>query len=287
MKIFITGGSGFIGKHVVNKLAKEGHSLMLLIRNKVQSDYPLIRGDLSDISLWYKKLSAFAPECAIHLAWEGIPDYSSNISITNLVNGLRLYQALVKIGCKNILTTGSCFEYGNAQGRISEEYICSQDINSFAAAKRALYSIGSKISEESETKFLWARLFYVYGPGQRNEALIPSIIHSLQAGILPELKNPLSIHDYIYVKDVADAIIRLLLKGKNSGIYNIASGKTVTVRQIMQIIAKKYGINLPLKQSFVHINSFYGNTEKINKETGWFVQTSLQQGINETIKYYE
>ena len=84
MRIFITGGTGFIGRHVVEKLQSEGHDLLILShRPKIATSLfgtlkkvTLVKGGLSNINNWKNKVKLFKPKAAIHMAWEGIPDYS-------------------------------------------------------------------------------------------------------------------------------------------------------------------------------------------------------------------
>ena len=78
MKIFITGGSGFIGSHLVPKLLTRKHKLLLLSRKRsgrVGKSPSSIKGDLKNINGWKNKLKKFRPDAVIHLAWEGLENY--------------------------------------------------------------------------------------------------------------------------------------------------------------------------------------------------------------------
>jgi len=207
MRIFITGGTGFIGKEVVNLLGNQ--TLMLSKR-------------LSNIKDWEDELIEFDPEVCIHMAWEGIPDYSKKQSLINLDYGINLYRSISKTNCKKIITTGSCWEYNDTR-------------NPFIDSKDLLYRYGKYMFPGT---FIWTRLFYVYGVNQKEDSLIPSVVSSLNSEEAPKIKSPNSYHDFVNVKDVAKAIVDLIYVDE-SGIYDIGSGH---LTQVKDIVANIYNI---------------------------------------------
>ena len=217
MRIFLTGATGFIGRYVLKHLEKEGYNILLLTRTSKENIFSIVKtkkvdivsGNLSDINKWEDKLKQFKPEATIHLAWEGIPDYGVKTSIKNLKYGLNLFEELADLGCKKIICTGSCWEYGQNQGKISED-LPVKSSNAFTTAKNALHLLGREIAKENNMQFIWTRLFYVYGPGQRGNSLIPYIIKCLEEGKEIRIKTPSARNDFIYVEDVAKAIVAIL-----------------------------------------------------------------------------
>jgi len=85
MKIFITGGTGFIGKPTVSNLKNKGHDLLVLSRKSHKSAKSLkfVKGDLNDAS-WQSKVKRFKPDACIHLAWQDLPNYGAQASVRNL-----------------------------------------------------------------------------------------------------------------------------------------------------------------------------------------------------------
>jgi nucleoside-diphosphate-sugar epimerase len=278
MRIFITGGTGFIGSHLVTKLEKTKHEIFVL------------RKRLGDIKKWQSEVAHFKPQVAIHLAWEGIPDFSAVMSIKNLQYGLDLFRMLARIGCQRIITVGSCWEYGTHQWKLNEE-MAVRPFNAFTAAKNALHWLGQEIAKESKVQFIWARLFYVYGPGQKKQSLIPYIIDCAQRGIKPEIKTPKVKNDFIYIEDVIKALICLIEKNGENSIYNVGSGKATSIEKIIQIIYDKLQKKISFPKSFNQSNKgtitdFWADISRMKKDFGWAPQTQLSQGIQKTIKYY-
>lgn len=290
MKIFITGGSGFIGKFVVNKL--KGHELLILTHNKkipkISGKVNLIQGGLGNLTHWKKEIEKFKPEATIHIAWEGIPDYGIETSLKNLYAGLDLYKLLADINCKQIITTGSCWEYGGQNGKLSEKVLV-KPFNAFTAAKNSLNFLGQEIAKEKNINFIWTRLFYIYGPGQKEQSLIPYLINCAKMGKIPEIKNPNAENDFVYVEDVANALSKILLNCKESTTFNIGSGKLTSVQKIIDTIFKEFGGVKQFRKKEAKqtdsLSSFYADISKIKKELGWKPTTNIEQGIKRTMAY--
>ncbi len=288
MNIFITGGSGFIGRPLIKMLEKKGHSLLILSRGSA-ADFPIklgtksrvFSGDLSAPESLQKALEEFSPEAAIHLAWEGLPDYGPAMSIKNLNQGLALTKLLGQAGCKKMIVAGSCFEYGPQKGKLSEKSPLLP-MNAFSAAKKSLHLLGAEIAKETGMQFIWTRFFYVYGPGQRAASLIPSLIASMRAGKEPQVKNPLGGNDFIFVDDVARALVLLAEKNVEApeATYNVGSGK---ITGVQEVIAAVYG-SKPVKMK-KKPEGFFADISKIKKGAGWKPETAFQEGIRKMIDY--
>lgn len=298
MRVFLTGGTGFIGRYVVKHLEKEGSNILLLTPVSKENIFSVIKskkvdivsGDLSDIDRWETKLKQFKPDTTIHLAWEGIPDYGVKTSIKNLKYGLNLFEELAEIGCKKIICTGSCWEYGQNQGKISEDSPIKSS-NAFTAAKNALHCLGREIARENNIQFIWTRLFYVYGPGQRGKSLIPYIIKYIKEGKKPKIKTPSARNDFIYVEDVAKAIVAILKKCNRSTVYNIGSGYSTSIQDIFKIVYSKLNLqhklkNEPFNTENICSDNFWADISKIKKEIGWKPKTIIKEGIHKTVLYY-
>jgi nucleoside-diphosphate-sugar epimerase len=256
MKIFITGGTGFIGKYVVEELKKNKNNELFLLAK-----------DLKNIKDWGKEVKDFGPEFAIHLAWEGLPDYGAKNSIKNLNYGLNLMDLLAESGCKNVLMAGSCWEN------------LPQPFNAFSAAKIALSQLAREISEENQMNFIWARFFFVYGLGQRETSLIPYLLKCKREGLRPEIKNPSVKNDFIYVGDIARAIAMIIDKKPKSAVYDIGSGKLTTAGEV----AKMLFSDLEFSSSQISIqDNPQADISKI-KELGWEPQMTIKDYIKSMI----
>ena len=292
MRIFITGGTGFIGKFVVKSLQKSNHQLLVLTSRKSHAsvlvgskNLQVVAGNLARLKPLESVLRKFRPEVAIHLAWEGIPDYGVEQSKQNLLYGLNLIELLGQVGCKIFIGAGSCWEYGTTAGKISETVV-PRPSNPFTAAKLALQLFGEQIAVKYDMKFVWMRFFYVYGPGQKPASLVPSLINSALKGMAPEIKNPYGGNDFVYIEDVATALVRVVQKSRAIpvGIYNVGSGYLTGVQHIADVVMKTCGVEF--KPTKAKPKGFHADISKLAKATGWKPRTSIEQGIKKTVKYF-
>ena len=293
MKVFVTGGTGFIGPYVARELSKRGHKLLIL-SNKPKSktlDFPktvkFLEGNLANIKNWKLNVKNFQPDATIHMAWEGIPDYGVEMSLKNLRYGLNLFKELAELGCKKMICTGSCWEYGQNHGKLSEDSPIRPS-NAFTAAKNALHWLGREIAKENNMQFIWTRLFYVYGPGQREKSLIPYIIKCVKEGKKPEIKTPSARNDFIYVGDVAKAIVEILEKCNQSTVYNIGSGYSTSIHNIIKIVHNELNIQYKpkdkvFKSDNTPLDNFWADISKIKKEIGWEPKLTISDALQRTI----
>ena len=293
MKVFVTGGTGFIGRYTIEELKKRGYRLLALSRkNHRERGIDFIKGDLSDVAKWRGRLKKFKPVAAVHLAWEGIPDFSYAQSARNLEGGLAIFAALAEVGCKKIVAAGTCFEYGNRVGKVNEGTSVTP-VSAFTAAKHALHLMGEELAKEKGMDFIWLRPFNPYGNGQRAGSLIPYIMRCVAWKIPPTLKNPLARGDFIYVEDVARAIVAAVARGKGRVTYNLGSGHLTPVRDIAKVICMEMGVSKEYYDAFSRIsrgklrNAVYAGLNNIRRDIGWRPLVAIKTGIRKTIKDYE
>ena len=289
MKVLITGLTGFIGKSLRKQLPG-GYEYFALTRRDQDfgGGVQVLLGDLNHLDQIKPHILKIRPDICIYLAWEGIPDYGYAISQRNLTNGMIFFHFLItECGCRKIVAVGSCWEYGKNFGlcREDEPVGCG---NYFVWAKRALCDLGLTLAKEENIIFVWLRLFYVYGPSQYSNSLIPTLAQMLKKGQYPNVKASLNANDFVYVVDAAQALIKAVFKEEvSSGIYNVGSGVSTPVWRICelleQVLGKKTEYFKQLKKSASKAAmDFWADTKKAREVLQWSAGISLEQGI---IKY--
>ncbi len=288
MRIFVTGGSGFIGRHLIPLL--DQHKLLLIGRQDQCFSGPhisYVRGDLSDSSAWIKAVEAFAPEACIHLAWIALPDYSLQQNLANFNMSVRLFEFLRHQECKKIFATGTCWEYGTLDGQLKEDMV-PQARNLFASFKTALREVGESLAVEAGITFIWGRIFFAYGVGQRTTSLIPSCYRTLKEGHSPRVENFNALHDFIHISDVVAAIRVLIETPEVSGVFNIGSGVPSTVGEVCSFVAKSLGQEgLVSDGSLTEGRGFWADVSRLTERTNWKPKVSLSEGIEATVRHSE
>ena len=293
MRIAVTGGTGFIGTHVVSLLVARGHDVLALTC-PAEGDVGGARGgprylaaDLGDSADLEVAMRGHRPDAMVHLAWEGLPDYSAEICQRNVEYGANVFSAAVRSGCSAILSVGSCWEYADLSGQLAEDD--EPELGKpFPAAKNAIRETGRTIAEDSGMAFYWLRLFFVYGPGQRPTSLIPHIIESARDSQSPDLRSPGSRNDFIFVADVARAIVDVIERRPSGKVYNIGTGGSVAVRDVVRCVYEAMG-KTP-DPAFVEDRQadsgedFWADVSRIRRDIGWRATHDIESGIRATIE---
>ena len=292
MNILITGGTGFVGQPLLKMLTKSNHNVLAIARKEIPiyDSIKTLTCDLSTLTKINDQLIDFQPEIILHLAWQGIPDFSFNMSNKNLSDSINFFNWIFeKTKCKKIIISGSCFEYGRKRGACSELDPVNID-NYFAWAKHSLNNYLSLRCAEKDIILNWFRIFYIYGPGQREGSLIPSLIKSISKKEIPMIKTPMNKNDFIYVEDVAKVIAKAADSDLKSGIYNLGSGYSTSVYEICRTVEKQLLDNDAISKKVLdnagqtETVNFWADMKKTNNALNIIVDTSLEVNIKKQIE---
>ncbi len=291
-KVLITGASGFIGSALANKLLQAGAEVHGVSRD-VSGLNENIRwhgGDLTDLLFVESVLKSVRPDYIVHLAGyvQGGRDLKHVLPSfrNNLVTALNILQTQTKYPSKRIVFSGSFLEHDPdtpVKGPASPYNAAKLAASNYARMFYTLYGVPVCI----------ASLFMVYGPGQRDTSkLIPHVILETLNGKTPRLTSGKHLNDWIYVDDVAAALVKMLTtKGIEGQTLDIGSGKLITNKEMVMAIVEK--INPLIHPEFGALKDRTGEQErKANiaetfQKTGWRPKTDLSTGLKKTIAYYQ
>jgi len=288
LNILVTGGTGFVGQHILKELNKASINVLVISRHKTVTfgSVKTIIGDIGNYDQIHREVVKFNPDTVIHLAWEGIPDFSFNNCQKNLSISIKLFNRLFdSTNCKKVIIAGSCFEYGKKNGPCKEENVSNIE-SYFTWAKHSLNKYLSVKCAEKNITLNWIRIFYVYGPGQREGSLIPTIIKSISDSKTPDINAPMNKNDFIYVGDVAKIFRKVSQKNLPSGIYNLGSGNPTSVYQICQIVERKIlGTETISKNIYTNRQknesvNFWADMKKTEQLLKINDYTSIEEGVN-------
>jgi nucleoside-diphosphate-sugar epimerase len=275
MNILVTGATGFIGQNLIPILLGGGHHITVLARKKEKASnfhwYKKVRFITYNILDISKPLPPIGEHDAIiHLAWTGLPNYKSLFHFeTNLPANYRFLKDIIGRGVNHVLVSGTCFEYGMQSGCLSEE-IQTQPSNPYALAKDTLRKFLESLEKEKSFNLQWARLFYMYGPGQSHLSLLSQLDEAIERkDKIFNMSGGEQLRDYLSVQEVARKLAVLAEHPKCNGIVNICSGKPISVRRLVEqqlsIKNKKIRLNLGYyPYSDYEPMAFWGNNSKYN-----------------------
>jgi nucleoside-diphosphate-sugar epimerase len=301
MKILVTGGSGFIGRHILDQLTPMEHEIFATTtrsKRKLERQFKDLQWCSIDISRpkTYQKLFAqFQPDIVIHLAWRGIPDYSAEICQSNLCDSSRFFHYVAhKTDCRRLIVAGSCMEY-QKRDIANEETGLTGAGNFFPWAKTALMDYAFLLGAQTDIDVAWFRIFYVYGNGQRGDALVPTLIESVKNQVPFPINNPDNNNDFIYVKDVARAFALSASRHVPiNGVFDLGSGQLREVRDVCRIVEESLIGETVMTQRLqpsggrtatgsMHLGNRAADIAKTKLQLGWSAEWTLEDGLRDCL----
>ncbi len=300
MKVLVTGAGGFVGSHVARFVLRSGHSVCAVVRpgaslerlSEFVDELDVVRLDLQDSRQVWELLSSVRPHCAIHLAWYtgagrawGASENLECVSMT-----LSLARALAQSGCTRFVGVGTCAEYEWGCGVLSENTTPLKPRSLYGVCKNATREILEGFCGQTQMKFAWARLFYIYGPGEDEHRLVPSVTLSLLSGRRATVRYGELARDYLHVDDVASALWTIAQCELN-GPVNVASGVPIKLGELARTIAYKLGATSKLAfdvpgTAVGEPLSFVGDIGRITGDFGWRPLISLEEGLIKTADWW-
>lgn len=283
MRLLITGARGFLGRHLMPLVAH--HDVLSLVHSAGEPARPgsarEVRVNLTDDGPWHDEVVAFAPDCCLHLAWAGLPDYSLPQCRLNLNATVGLIDLLIRSGTKRVVMAGTCWEYGRATGPVAEDST-PVDVGVFASTKQAIRTILEAAARDAGIEYRWARIFFAYGAGQRSTSLIPHLHAAAAAGVTPHIREPGAVQDFVHVEDVARGLASLVERPGPSGAFNIGSGTPTSVAEVANLVARRFGRDMPYR-AIPTGGGFWAGTDKMRQAYGWQSAISIQEGVERTL----
>ena len=289
MKVALTGASGFLGAPCLKILSEKGHKVLALSRSlekqKLLPGVVWFCADLNVPESYRGAVSGFQPEAVLHLAWEGIPDFSLQNSLRNLESGALFAGFALEQGCRHLVVSGSCWEYGGGRGALRETMPPIQP-GVFGAAKNAQHLVIRSLLEAAGTSMAWARVFFPYGAGQKPASLVPTICRALLAGETPRLRTPEARSDFLFLEDAAAALVLLLESGAD-GVFNVGSGESTSAGVVADTLLRAAGLPPVFASAAPDLeNGFFADTAAI-RALGWRTLVSLDEGLSRTWDWYK
>jgi nucleoside-diphosphate-sugar epimerase len=303
-KVFVTGGTGFIGQHVVEQLLDEGYSVGILVRTprspNDQCNVPhaeSFAGDIRNFEEIKSALSAFRPDAVIHLVtYYAVMHRADEISVmldTNVRGTVNILEAARETGVKLFVNASTCAVYEQKTRPLREDDP-KKPQNLYAVTKLQAEEACSFYAENFNLPVVSLRLFPPYGPGDKERRLIPHIIHCLQEKTPPQLTSGRQKWDFVYVTDIARAFVAVLKKAPfeaNHEIINIGTGEPYSVRSVGEMIQNAMGSATELGWGAVEhrMNEVWYNSadgSRARKILGWEPRTQIEDGLQKTIAYF-
>ena len=303
MKALIIGAAGFVGKYLIDHLADEGWDVAAtrLPDENMDTCVPVYELDLLEPNSVAVLLEETKPECIFHLAaqssvaiaWEK-PALTVDVNIKGAGNLLEAVRKMEKP--PRILLIGSCEEYGYVQ---PEEIPIKEDTplrpgNIYAVTKVAQGMLGQVYARAYGLEIIVIRAFNHAGPGQSETFAIPSFckqVAMIEAGLAPpviRVGNLDAKRDFTDVRDVVRAYRLLAEKGESGEVYNVGSGRAVSLGEVLEMILSMSEANISVEQDSERMRPadvpvIEADVAKLRERTGWVAELAIEATLLDTL----
>ena len=296
MKVFVTGGAGYIGSICVEELLNAGHQVTVLDnlteghRGAVDPRAVFVAGDLADAALVTRALRDAQAEAIMHFAANALVGESmtnpAKYFRNNVASGLNLVQAAVETGVRKFVFSSTCATFGMPERMPITEDLPQKPVNPYGESKLMFEKILQWFQAIHGLEFAAFRYFNAAGASRRfgehhriESHLIPNVL-AVALGQKSECQifgtdyptpDGTCIRDYIHIIDLADAHIRALEPGRK-GFYNLGNGSGYSVREVIQTCARITGKNIPVVEKPRRPGDpprLIAGSDKARKELGW------------------
>lgn len=289
MRALVTGGTGFIGSHLVDRLIADGVEVHATSRRARAGGPQWHVNDLSDADETLRLLKAVQPDVVFHLssAVTGTRDLDQVAPIlqANLLSSVHLLTAAAKTGGVRVVLAGSLEE-----PRRSDPH--DRPSSPYAAAKAASTTYARLFSQLWDVPATVLQIAMSYGPAQADASkLLPYVIGAFARGEPPRVSSGTRLLDWIYVDDVADAFVRAATAEQAAGqVIEIGTGVATSIRETIELVREVMAVDCdiafgalpdrPLDSPLI--------ADPTNAETllGWRPAVPLAEGLRRTVDWY-
>ncbi|MBP7865034.1 MAG: NAD(P)-dependent oxidoreductase [Acidobacteria bacterium] len=295
-KVLVTGAGGFIGRHCLPKLAADGFTVFATDIRSAGGPSPKWSwqaADLMDFRQTRDLLASTRPTHLLHLAWCTRPnDYRDTPDNLRWVSAsLNLIHEFRAGGGERAVLAGTCAEYDWSNGFCVEGFTPLSSASLYGISKDALRRVLEAFSRVSGLSSAWGRVFFLYGPGEDPDRLIPSVILNLLRDKAAPCSHGGQVRDFLYVEDVASAFVSLL-GSPVEGPVNISSGCGVALRELVLAAAAALGRCENVRFGALQAppgepSRIIGENRRLVEEVGWRPAFDLTTGIARTVRYWK
>ena len=293
-RVAVTGGTGFLGRHLVKALRALGSDPLLLGRPLSQSEptsEPRVVVDLTDLEGLTEVFVRERPRIIFHLAgtrgirYENAWDTCLSVNVTGTV---RLLEAAHRAQVERIVLIGSADEYGNRPGPLRETMTVAP-VSPYATSKAAATAFAQAMFKRDGCPAVVLRTFTVFGPGQPITMFVREAIDCALREMPFSMTEGTQKRDLIYIDDAIDAFLAAATApGIDGRLINVGSGQAHALRDVAQIIWRLTGTKAPLligarPASLTEIHDTWADIGRARKLLGWEPRVSLEAGLEAMI----
>jgi|TARA_B100000315_G_scaffold254964_1_gene297161 GDP-4-dehydro-6-deoxy-D-mannose reductase len=294
--ILLIGGGGFLGKHLINAFNEDQYNKIFVLNKTEHADFKTEKtfiGDIGDASFLANSIAEAKPDLIYYL----ITEFSLN-SMDEYVNAVK--SSVINLNkffqCLNpdirIVYLGSSAQYGRVpfETQPVTEKTGFNPVTNYGVLKAFEEIQIRQLSERINADMIIARIFNVTGPGEPVRMVGGAFVSQLIKGNMIEVGNLFPKRDFLDIRDVADALKIIGIDGKPWNVYNICSGKSISIKDYLGIIINVMDCEPEIIKSSdrinkIEIDDLVGDNNKL-RDLGWEARYSLDQSVKDLVESY-
>jgi nucleoside-diphosphate-sugar epimerase len=292
-RVLLTGATGFVGRHALDALARDGHEVHAVARSAGPATAGVSWHALDLLAPGAPGQALIAdvePEVLVHLAW-----YAAHGKFWNSAENLRwvecslaLLRAFALAGGRRAVIAGTCAEYDWSLQCLDEDAPL-RPATLYGAAKHGLRIVAQAFCEQAQLELAWGRLFFLYGPFEDPGRFVSSIALALLRGERAAMTAGTQRRDFLHAADAGRAFAALA-DSEVQGPVNIASGESIALRDLAEAIAARIdGAQLDVGARATAPGdppALVTAARRLREEVGWRPSIGIEQGVEQVVGWW-
>jgi UDP-glucose 4-epimerase len=294
--ILVTGASGFLGSWIVRALQLENIRVAVLVRPGTDcwrleglKNLEVVRQASAD---WPKTIALMSPRVVVATDWEGVDGANrgdQQMQFGNVARGYAVGEASKNSGVETFIAFGSQAETGPHLHAITENEK-DNPATMYGEAKVDLRRRLSSLFANSDTRFVWGRVFSIYGPLDSGSGMLPTLIRNLQNGRVFNATEGDQVWSYLYASDFASAVLRLIGGSQYKYVVNIGNPEPVQIGDVIRAVAQYMNRSDLVNFGAAKIDSIQSQflvpiTSHLTREM-WSPKVTINDGIRRTVDWF-
>ncbi len=300
MKVLITGGGGFIGSHLADRLLAAGHDVAVIDNYQTgrrdnltpQAKLTILEGTIADAATLDKLFDEFQPDQVVHAAasYKDPEDWEED-ALTNVMGSINVARASKRLGVQRLIYFQTALCYGLHP--VEQPITLNHPLFSGGFPGGSSYAISKTAAEQylelSGAELISFRLANAYGPRNLSGPL-PTFYHRLTNGLPCFVMD--TRRDFIFVDDLIEVVVKALNGMGSPGYYHISSGTDYSIKELFDGTVKALEIQLDEEvevrpRSEDDVFTILIDPSKTNQDFDWQASTPLEDGIKAAIEWYK
>jgi nucleoside-diphosphate-sugar epimerase len=295
-RVLVTGGSGWIGVNCLSPLLARGFEVHATY---LRQDPPHVPGtrwhrfDVLDADARKQFMQDIRPTHLLHLAWNLTGQYREMPDNWSwAASSIDLLHQFIRSGGSRFIGAGTCLEYDWNGALCREMFASPAPSTPYGNAKKAVCEAARAASRIVDVSTAWVRIFFPFGPGEKKQRFVPSVVTALLKRNPLDCSDGTQIRDFISIQNLANVICAIAVSDLK-GSFNVGSGVPMSLQDVAKAFSDRLGGHELIRfgrrnfGKFDNPNPVVADIQRLTREIAYHPSVSFEQAIDRTIDYWQ